>query len=140
MNDARILLVNDDVFQLSLIANFLEREGWNVVSCSQTEKALEEIEKASPPFDLIITDLHMPVIDGWRFCRLLRSEEFKQYNKTPLLVVSATFSGVDAESITRDIGANAFLPIPFKTEDLKSAVINLLEGKVHSLKKRVLVI
>ncbi len=140
MSKARILLVNDDVFQLSLIANFLEKEGWDVVSCSQTEKALEEIEKASPPFDLIITDLHMPVIDGWRFCRLLRSEEFKNYNNTPLLVVSATFSGVDAESITRDIGANAFLPIPFKTEDLRNAVVNLLQGKVHSVKKRVLVI
>ncbi len=140
MSNARILLVNDDVFQLSLIANFLEREGWDVVSCSRTEKAIEEIEKASPPFDLIITDLHMPVIDGWRFCRLLRSEEFREYNKTPLLVVSATFSGVDAESITRDIGANAFLPIPFKTEDLKKAVENLLEGKVHAVKKRVLII
>ncbi len=140
MSNARILLVNDDIFQLSLIANFLEREGWDVVPCSQTEKALEEIEKASPPFNLIITDLHMPVIDGWRFCRLLRSEEFKDYNNVPLLVVSATFSGVDAESITRDIGANAFLSIPFKTEDLRNAVRSLLEGKVHSVRKRVLII
>jgi len=93
-SSARILLVNDDVYQLSLIANFLEKEDWDVTSTSQTEKAIEKIRKEAP-FDLVITDLHMPVIDGWRFCRLLRSQEFSEYNDTPLLVISATFSGLE---------------------------------------------
>lgn len=135
----RILLVNDDVYQLSLIENLLEKEGWDVTSISQTEKAIEKIRK-EPPFDIVITDLHMPVIDGWRFCRLLRSQEFLEYNDTPLLVISATFSGADAEGITKDIGANAFLPIPFKPENLRKVVGKLLQGKCHCVKPKVLIV
>jgi len=47
--------------------------------------------------DLIVTDLYMPGIDGWKLCRLLRSLEFAEFNKIPILVMSATFSGSDAD-------------------------------------------
>ena len=50
------------------------------------------------PPDIVITDLYMKGIDGWRFCRLLRSEEYKRFNRVPILVVSATFSGDEASA------------------------------------------
>ena len=62
---------------------------------------------ARPDVDLFVVDLHMPGIDGWKLCRLLRSPEFARFNATPILVVSATFTGDDVASITRELGANA---------------------------------
>ena len=64
----------------------------------------------------------MPKIDGWKLCRLLRSVEFTQYNKIPILVISATFSGSDAEEITRELGANGFLAVPYNPDELRSTV------------------
>ena len=60
----------------------------------------------------VVTDLHMPEIDGWRFCRLLRSPEYRALNDIPLLVLSPTFpldDGVDmivsAERAKNESGA-----------------------------------
>ena len=82
----------------------------------------------------------MPKIDGWKLCRLLRSVEFTQYNKIPILVISATFSGSDAEEITRELGANGFLAVPYNPDELRSTVHNLLLGKTDKKKSRVLIV
>ena len=78
--------------------------------------------------DLFILDIHMPDVDGWKLCRLLRSPELPAFNDTPILMVSATFSGVDAEEITADLGADAFLTVPYSIDDLLSFVRTLVDG------------
>ena len=61
----------------------------------------------------------MPGIDGWQFCQLLRSPEYPRFNRVPILVVSATFSGSDAEQLSIDLGADAFLAAPFAPSALQ---------------------
>ncbi|RMG50641.1 MAG: hybrid sensor histidine kinase/response regulator, partial [Acidobacteria bacterium] len=92
------------------------------------EEALRHMHQRAA-VDLVITDLYMPGIDGWRFCRLLRSPEYAAFNTTPILVVSATYSGEDAERITADLGANAFLSIPYDPPVLLARVRALLEKR-----------
>ena len=61
------------------------------MGCLSVEEALSVL-RARRPVNLIVTDLYMPKIDGWRFCRLLRSPSFTEYNSIPIVVVvSATF-------------------------------------------------
>jgi CheY-like chemotaxis protein len=73
------LIVNDDPSQLRLNAVVLEKGGFATRTCASAEEALALLADV-PTVDLIVTDLHMPGIDGWRFCRLLRSPEFAACN------------------------------------------------------------
>ena len=111
-NKTTILVVNDDPLQLRMLSKLLEKDGKEVITCLGGEEALGKLRKLNA-VDLIVTDLYMPGIDGWKLCRLLRSAEFHHFNQTPILVISATFRGSDAEEITRELGANAFLSVPY---------------------------
>ena len=138
-NTTKILVVNDDPMQLRMLSKLLEKDGKSVITCTGGEEALGKL-RALKAVDLIVTDLYMPGIDGWKLCRLLRSVEFQSFNQTPILVISATFRGSDAEEITREIGATAFLAVPYSPEDLRHTIENLLRGKIYGRKSRVLIV
>lgn len=125
---AQAVVVNDDPGQLRLISGLLQRFGLEVESYLRPERAIRELQK-NGPVDLLVVDLHMPVLDGWKFCRLVRSEEFKGFEDMPILVVSATFSGVEVEEVSAQLGANAFLPVPFSPDVFRDYVDDLLNGK-----------
>lgn len=77
-SSSRIVVVNDSQTQLYLLSGLLEQQGYEVLSFQSVEMALESMSRANGAAkqiipDLLITDLYMPDIDGWRFCRLLRS-------------------------------------------------------------------
>ena len=133
------LVVNDDPVQLHLTTSVLEQDGMRVIACSSAEDALRTLNE-HVSVHVIITDLHMPNIDGWRFCRLLRSPAYKSCNRIPILVVSATFFGIDAEQITADLGANAFLPIPHPPATLRACVRKLLRGEAPAATLGVLLV
>ena len=135
----RVLIVDDDPLQLQLLKKSMEKINTEVITCMGGNEALRKLREIQS-VDLIITDLYMPGIDGWKLCRLLRSLEFAEFNKIPILVMSATFSGSDAEEITRELGANGFLSVPYNPEDLHTIVTNLLSGKSDRRKTRILVV
>src|SRR5262249_62435018 len=103
------LVVNDDPSQLRLISAVLEKVGIGTRRCAGVEEALTSLHD-EPSIALIVTDLHMPGIDGWQFCQLLRSSDYARFNRLPILVVSATFSGSHAELLRLDLGADGVLP------------------------------
>ena len=76
----RIIVVNDDPAQLRMAGLLIEKEGYKAILCNGAEEALGILQKEGPP-DLIITDLYMPGINGWRLCHLLRSPAFPDVNK-----------------------------------------------------------
>ncbi len=123
-----VVVVNDDITQLNMLAGLLEHEGMALATFTDAAAALSQMDREGPP-DLIVTDLYMPDLDGWRFCRLLRSPEHARLNSVPILVVSATFSGDEAARITADLGANAFLPSPVDGRRYIEQVKKLLQGK-----------
>ena len=140
MSDGKkLVVVNDDPTQLRLLSRILERFGYDVRMYLDAAEALVGLA-SDPDVDLFVVDLHMPGIDGWKLCRLLRSPDFKAFNETPILVVSATFTGADVEAITTDLGANAFLGLPFAREDLLEYVADLLAGARPRSRSRVLIV
>jgi PAS domain S-box-containing protein len=134
-----ILVVNDDPVQLRLLSATLEKDGLQVTTCTGAEEALARMQAEGPP-DALITDLHMPGLDGWRFCRLLRSPEYAPFNDLPILVVSATFAGDHTREITRDLGANAFLSMPCQGSVLRATVRSLLAGESPQIHPQVLIV
>src|SRR5438128_12247558 len=91
-----VMVINDDAVQLRLTVAWIKKDGLRVLACQSAEEALCLLHQDAA-VDVIVTDLHMPRIDGWRLCRLLRSPEYVAFNHVPILVLSATFSGADAE-------------------------------------------
>lgn len=136
---SRILVVNDDLTQLHLTSRILEQAGYEVARHTSAAEALNDLE-SEPRVDLFLVDLHMPGIDGWKACRLLRSPDFAVYNETPILIVSATYTGADVEAITASLGANGFLPVPYAREQLLRFVEDLLAGRRPQQKSRVLIV
>jgi len=121
------MVINDDAAQLHLTVAWIKKDGWRLLACQSAEEALGLL-RTGVGVDVIVTDLHMPRIDGWRFCRLLRSPEYAAFNHIPILVLSATFSGADAEQMSTALGANAFLAIPCDPAVLRAHVCELLAG------------
>ena len=137
---ATAVVVNDDPSQLTLASRILERDGWlKVFTCKSAGEALVLMQEQGPP-DLVITDLHMPGIDGWRFCRLLRSPECAALNQVPILVVSATYSGADLRHVTANLGANAFLPVPYHRSALLRHVSEILAGRAPRASKTAMIV
>ncbi len=125
---ASAIVVNDDASQLRLVGGLLEGWGMRVRGFTDSTDALHALQEEGP-VDLVVVDLHMPGIDGWKFCRILRSEEFPELNAVPVLVISATFSGAEVEAVTAQLGANAFLPVPFRPKVLREYVEAILAGE-----------
>ena len=133
------VLVNDDATQLSLLSGLVRKAGLEPLVFTGAEAALAAINREHPPA-LIVTDLYMPGIDGWRFCRLLRSTEYGAFNEIPILVVSAIFAGDEPDRIAADLGADAFLSSPVDGKRFVEQVRAILRGERKPAPLRVLIV
>ncbi len=131
-----VVVVNNENL-LKKLSDLLYKTGLKFHLYSSAETALAEMSawaltagedsSALPAF--IITDIYMPGIDGWGFCHLLHSPEFEVFNHIPILVVSATFTGPEADHIVSDLGAEAFLPLPIDDKRFFEQIQAILHGK-----------
>jgi PAS domain S-box-containing protein len=137
------VVVNDDPTQRTLLSGLVRKAGLEPRAFAGAEAALAAISANRDPGAwpiLIVTDLYMPGIDGWRFCRLLRSPEYAAFNQVPILVVSATYSGDEASRIAADLGAEAFLPSPVDAQRFCEQVRMILSGEKVRPALRVLIV
>lgn len=124
---ASILVINDDPVQLHLLASLLEQDYGEVTRFVCSESAYRWLQEGHVP-EAIVLDLHMPGISGWRFCELLHSLFGAERPVPPILAVSATYTGVDAQDVMRDLGASAFLPLPAEPKHFRQQVRHLVES------------
>lgn len=132
------VVVNDDPTQLTHLSDLLQRQGVEPQPFTEAEAALIYMRDCPP--DLIVTDVHMRDIDGWRFCRLLRSPEYPHLNTVPVLVVSAMFSGDEPRRIAIDIGVDAFLSFPVDEGEFSNLVKELLNQFTERCRPNVLIL
>ncbi len=122
------VVVNDDPVQLKLLSGLLSMSGLEVISFTGAEAAMAAMDQERPPA-IIITDLYMPGIDGWQFCRLLRSPEYACFNHVPIIVVSATYAGDEPDRIAADLGVEAFISAPVEGIEFIKHVKAILCGR-----------
>jgi signal transduction histidine kinase len=111
LGQAKILLVEDTPFNILFTTQLLE--GWNTVIdvAENGAIAVEKIQTQS--YDLVIMDLHMPVMDGYTATRKIR--EFNQH--TPIIALTASATK-DIEQKIFDAGMQDFVTKPFNPDDL----------------------
>src|SRR5579862_8594647 len=124
-NNARILIVDDDAGQRSLLTSFLNGQGFETVTASSGENALELLGQQE--FAMMISDVRMPGISGLETLRRLR----KIRPTLPVLLVTAYADIRDAVEAMRD-GAVNYLEKPIDLDELLASVRNAagLAGEV----------
>ena len=124
MENARILIVEDNIDNLSLIRFLLERSGYEVLTAPNGQMGLDIVCQAPP--DLIVLDLDMPILDGWDMLHELKSEP--RSADIPVLVVTAhLISGEHGRVL--DAGGTGFISKPFTVEGLMGEVQRCLGTK-----------
>jgi two-component system, OmpR family, alkaline phosphatase synthesis response regulator PhoP len=118
----RILVVDDDKGALTLIGIMLERGGFHVIKARDGHEALEILAKETP--NLIILDLMMPLMDGFKLTTLIRQRSGTA--TTPILILSARS---DAPSILASMerGATDYLSKPIMHHDLVAKALAMME-------------
>ncbi|NOJ91955.1 response regulator [Corallococcus coralloides] len=98
----RILVVDDSPLTRELVANLLEAVGYDTLRAADGPSALEQLEQAGPPVELVVTDLEMPEMDGVELTRRLKSDPARR----GLPVVILTTRGGEADR-ARGLAAGA---------------------------------
>jgi CheY-like chemotaxis protein len=117
-----LLIVDDNPENRSLVTTFLDSLGFKVLEASNGQEGLVMATRHQP--DLIVTDLSMPIMDGFELMRRLRTHP--DLRLVPIVVASASVFGADRQR-SLDAGANTFLPKPIQMDDLLAAIKRYLQ-------------
>jgi two-component system, OmpR family, alkaline phosphatase synthesis response regulator PhoP len=117
MEKKKILVVDDEVDLVKTIQFSLELEGYKVLVSYNGEDALTQARKENP--DLILLDIMLPKLDGYKVCRLLKFDE--QYKHTPILMMTAKTQEKD-KLMGKETGADEYITKPFDIDELLGKV------------------
>ncbi|MCW2278871.1 response regulator transcription factor [Heliophilum fasciatum] len=118
---AKIAVIEDDGHILELVRFNLEKEGHQVISAMDGEKALQLISDDPP--DLVILDLMLPKMDGLEVCRALRGRSRSAH--LPIVMLTAKGEEVD-KVLGLEMGADDYITKPFSPRELTARVKALL--------------
>ncbi|MBF0237002.1 MAG: response regulator [SAR324 cluster bacterium] len=109
----RVLVVDDSAIVRNIHSFMLKSGGFEVVEASNGYEAMEKLLESQ--FDLIVTDVNMPKMDGYALCEAIRKEA--QYTQTPIIIIS-TESEAEDKLKGFKAGANLYVIKPVKSEEL----------------------
>ncbi len=117
-NAPRILIVDDDPANISMVRALLESEGYELTSAESGKAALESVAEQIP--DLILLDIQMPDMDGYEVCDSLHNDP--ETKRVPVVMFTATESASEARGKGLLIGANDYVTRPIAKEELLARI------------------
>ena len=119
----RILIVDDDRKILDLLLDLLALEGYQVATAGDGSEAIDLARSFNP--DIVISDVVMPNVSGLELCRRLKEDARTAY--VPVLLISGLATSDDANIEGLHAGADDYLELPFRNEELLVKVARLVE-------------
>ncbi|HEX5884549.1 MAG TPA: PAS domain S-box protein, partial [Pyrinomonadaceae bacterium] len=119
----RVLIVDDDQKILDLLVELLELDGYEVSTASDGAEALDLALSFEP--NIVVSDVVMPIVGGLELCRRLK--ENPRTTDIPVLLISGLITSSDAGIEGLQAGADDYLDLPFRNEELLVKVARLVE-------------
>lgn len=119
----QILLVDDDPLIIRLLKDPLEKAGYQVKVATHGLEALQTVKERRP--DLIILDILMPMLDGFKTARLLKFD--KRFKDIPIIVLTSRNTEGERR-MGEQVGANEFLLKPFRLPQVLEVVKRYLNA------------
>lgn len=117
----KILIVDDEPDIVTMVQMRLEAGGYEVISACDGNSGYSKARSENP--DLIILDVMLPGMDGYKVCRLLKFDQ--KYKRIPIIMLTAK-GGKEDQELSRQVGADLFLNKPPELKELLAKVNELL--------------
>lgn len=122
MANKKILIVDDEAQLVDMVKMRLEANNYDVIVAYDGQEGLDKARKEKP--DLIILDLMLPKMDGYKVCRMLKFDE--KYKSIPIIMFTARAQEED-EKVSMEVGANAYVTKPFEPKALLDKIQELIQ-------------
>jgi DNA-binding response OmpR family regulator len=119
---ARVLVVDDEPDLIRILEFGLKAAGYHVETASDGQEGLKKARELKP--DIILLDLMLPKLDGYKVCRLLKFDE--RYKHIPIMILSARTQEGD-QNLAHEMGANRFLTKPYEFAEILQHIQALLK-------------
>ena len=121
MDKKRILVVDDETEFVKAVEIELKHADYEVITAYDGQEALERARREMP--DLILLDLMLPTLNGYKVCRMLKFDE--KYKNIPIILFTARAEESD-KKMGMDVGADAYIIKPFEPQVLLDKIKELL--------------
>ena len=116
-----ILIVDDEIQLVEMVKMRLEAAGYEIIAAYDGQDGFDKAKRDKP--DLIVLDLMLPKMDGYKVCGLLKNDA--RYSTIPIIMFTARAQEEDA-SLGKDLGAEEYITKPFDPRALLSKIKGLL--------------
>ena len=117
----RILIIEDELDLIQALKLRLEANGYEISEALDGQEGLNKAREEKP--DLVILDIRLPKLDGFKVCRMLKFDE--KYQKIPIIMLTARIQQADIQQGI-EAGADAYITKPYKAADLLKKIKELL--------------
>ena len=121
MDSRKILLIEDEPDIVRTLQVFLESENFKVSTATDGMEGMNKARKEKP--ELIILDIMLPKLDGYKICRMLKFDE--ELRKIPIVIFTARAQDADRQ-LAMEVGADAYITKPLEPEMLLTEIKKLL--------------
>jgi len=118
-----VLVVDDEADLVRILQFGLQSIGYHVETASDGQEALKKAREMKP--DIILLDLMLPKLDGYKVCRLLKFDE--RYKNIPIIILSARTQEGD-QLLAMEMGANRFITKPYDFQEVLGHIEALLKS------------
>ena len=120
---ARVLIVDDEPDLIHILEFGLKTSGYEVEIAADGQEGLKKARESRP--DIILLDLMLPKLDGYKVCRLLKFDE--RYRQIPIIILSARTQEGD-QNLAKEMGANLFITKPYEFSEILAHIEALLKA------------
>ena len=123
--EKKVLVADDELHLLLLLKDNLEEYGFKVLTASDGEEALEKCMSEKP--GVVILDVEMPKLNGWRVCEKIRQTSDAHY--APYILILSAYAQPEDVKKGLKLGANKYITKPFKMRELIDLILSLTSSQ-----------
>jgi len=135
LKGSRVLLAEDNEGNKMVVEGLLQGSGIELTTVSNGQKAVEAILQAEKPFELIIMDINMPIMDGYVATSIIR--EYQKFDNIPIIAMTANITESDIEK-SKDFGMQAHLSKPIDVSNFYQTLLKFIRPKANQQERKAL--